>query len=181
VTWTADKYTRILQNALQGYETEHPHWQAEVLVSLIQWALRRLEYYVELRTETEVNWDSPFVELHFPVEWDWEAEGDGVVSNARWLSGKISAENTADEALARKTLAEIMVRHLNILALQELTNHAWFEKRGDTYTPFVPLDADQMLKGIRSKTERRRTLEEMYRPFVLAPRMWTLLFVKTDG
>ena len=38
--WSAGKYVRVFQDALEHYETEHPHWKVEVLVSMIRWGLR---------------------------------------------------------------------------------------------------------------------------------------------
>ena len=34
-----DKYFPILQNALDQYEKDHPHWQIEILVSIIKGVL----------------------------------------------------------------------------------------------------------------------------------------------
>jgi hypothetical protein len=157
----------VLRNALGSYESEHPHWREEVLVSLIDWALRRLEFYVESEEEADISWESPFVELHFPVELDWKAQANAHARKLTVLSGTITRQNTADKARALKTLSEIMVRHLNVLALQEFTNHAWFEKRGETFTPFLSFDADREVKIIRSAAQRRRALEELFRSFAI--------------
>jgi hypothetical protein len=166
--WTPDKYVQILKNSLDDYEKEHPHWRIEVLVSMIQWSLRSLKHYIEDCHDTAISWESPFVELHYPVDWNWESpriaeSADHVHSGITF--GNITKQNTSDKEIAVKTLAEIMVRRLNTLALESFTNGAWFEIQNNYYTPVLPLELSQELNAIKGKRSRREVFEQLVRPF----------------
>ncbi len=166
--WTPDKYVHILGNALDDYEKEHPHWQIEVLVSLIKWGLKSLKYYVEEDQDTQITWANPFVELHYPVQWNWEkpriADNPDIVHSGLFL-GEITKQNTSDKETAVKTLAEIMVRRLNTLALGDFTNGAWFEIQNKYYTPVLPVQLSEELNAIKGKHARREVFEQIVRPF----------------
>ena len=62
--WSPDKYVKIFQSTLEAYEKEHPHWQIEVLVSLIGRGLLGLKQHLEAGNKTGITWEHPFVELH---------------------------------------------------------------------------------------------------------------------
>ena len=120
---------------------------------------------IEDRHDNDVTWDSPFVELHYPVEWNWKAPESRDAFSITRVSGKITTRNTASEKVAQKTLTEIMVRHLNSMALLDLTNHAWWEKRNNYYTPFLPVELGKGLMAIPKKRLRREAFEQLFRPF----------------
>ena len=71
-----EKYFPIYQKACDNYERDHPDWKIEVLVSLIKWGLENLQYCIETQKRKTVTWDEPFIELHYPVEWNWNAKRD---------------------------------------------------------------------------------------------------------
>lgn len=163
--WRPDEYIQILKHSLQDYEKEHPHWQIEVLVSLIKRGLIGLKQHIEDPNEASTTWDNPFVELHYPVDWDWNAPRGGDLVQSKLVTGKITEQNTCDPEMARSTLAEIMVRHLNTMALQFFTNDVWFEKYKDSYTPIVPAERSDQLNAIKPKNARRVALKNLFRPF----------------
>lgn len=160
-----EKYLPVLRNALDSYKNHHPHWRIEVLVSLIKWGLRSLQHYIEKDRAHEITWEQPFVELHYPVEWNWNAPRDRTIICGELLSGTITANNTADRETASKTLSEIMVRHHNAMALQDFTNHVWFEKHKNHFAPFLPVALCAELDAIHDKRERQEALEQVIRPF----------------
>jgi hypothetical protein len=166
--WKPDKYLQILDNALDAYEKEHPHWQAEVLVSLIDWSLRSLKHYVDNEREPKISWGSPFVELHYPIDWNWDvapvAESPDFARSGLHL-GTISEQNTRDKKAAVKTLSEIMVRRLNTLALGDLTHDAWFEIKNDYQTPILPLELSKELAVIKGKRAKTVRFKQIVRPF----------------
>ena len=165
--WNPDKFIKIFQSTLETYEKEHPHWQIEVLVSLIGRGLLGLKQHIEDPNKTGITWDNPFVELHYPVEWDWNApQAEGIIS-ARPITGKFTPQNTADAETTRKTIGEIMVRHLNTLALQGFTNHVWLEKHKgqENLTPILSAELCEELDAIKNKRERQDALNQLARPF----------------
>jgi hypothetical protein len=160
-----EKYVPIFQNALKDYKKRHPHWRFEVLVSLIKWGIRSLKHYVEDPRERNITWDNPFVELHYPVGWNWKARGGcGIVPDGR-IYGKITNKNTANKDLAAKTLGKIMAHWFNGTALWDITNGVWYEKLNNYYTPIVPVDLCTQLNAINNKRERRAAFDELIRPF----------------
>lgn len=46
-----------------------------VFVAILEGGLESLRHYIEDPGEPEVTWQSPWTELHFPVEWDWTEGG----------------------------------------------------------------------------------------------------------
>jgi hypothetical protein len=160
--WNPDKYIEILQGALDAYENEHPHWKTEVLISFIRRGLTGLRQQIEDRTNDHVTWDSPFVDFQYPVEWDWNVRD---VRLGKLLSGILTSQNTRDLDTARVTLSEMMVRHLNTLALQELTNGVWLEQKGKGYSVFLPPKLNDELRAARGERQRRELLQEFSHPF----------------
>ncbi len=167
----ADKETRVaravgaLEMALVDYEAEHPHWRIEVLISLIRWSVRSLQHYIEDRRDREITWEQPFVELQYPIEWDWPASRMQGDEHGRILYGSIDEANVAGRRLAVKTLSQIMTRAMNACTLGDMTNWARFSKRGDHYTPYLPLELAEELNAIKGKRARRQVFEELTRPF----------------
>jgi hypothetical protein len=160
-----EKYFPIYQNALNQYEKDHPHWRIEVLVSLVKWGLKSLKYYIEDVRDPEITWESPFVELHYAVDWNWKERGSGDVSPGGHIFGKFTPRNTATKQLAVKTLSETMACQFNAMTLAEATNWAWYEKLNNYYTPVFPVHVSVALNAIKSKRRRRECFEELVRPF----------------
>jgi hypothetical protein len=165
--WNPEKFFKLFQSTLEAYEKEHPHWRIEVLVSLIGRGLLGLKQHIEDPNKTGITWDNPFVELHYPVDWDWNAPRDGDIVSNKLVSGKITQQNTADAETTRKTIGEIMVRHLNTLALQDFTNHVWLEKHEgrSNLIPILPAKFCEELNAIKNQRERQEALNQLARPF----------------
>jgi hypothetical protein len=80
----------------------------EVLVSLIRWSLKSLRHYLENARDQEITWESPFVELPYAVEWDWQASRKRGTKHGRILYGNITDQNVAGKKALetfRKSLA----------------------------------------------------------------------------
>jgi hypothetical protein len=160
-----EKYLPVYQKALEQYESEHPHWRIEALVSLIKWSLKSLKHYIEDIPDSEISWESPFVELPYAVDWNWKGRGTGDVAPGGHVFGKFTARNTATKKLADKTLSQTMAHRFSGMTLAEATNWAWYEKLNDYYTPVLPVELSVELSAIKSKRHRRERFEEMVRPF----------------
>jgi hypothetical protein len=166
--WTPDKCLKVLREALVEYEKEHPNWCVEVLVSMIKWGLKSLRYYIEDSKDSEISWKNPFVELHYPIDWNWD--GPRIASNDDQIRsgmtfGLLTKQNTADDETAKKTLAEIMVRELNALALGYLTSGVWYEIENSYYTPVLPLEHAERLNRIEDGPKRKEAFDQLARPF----------------
>ena len=167
--WNPDKFVGMVQDALETYEKEHPHWRIEVLVSFIKWGLTSLKHYIE-ECDAEVSWRSPFIDLNYPVDWDWKRKPlsqDADEAHCGMIFGTFTPENTATKESTAKVLSEIMVGRLNTLALGDFTNGAWFEIQNNYFTPFLPLELSKELNAVKGKRARREFFEEIVRPFSL--------------
>jgi hypothetical protein len=160
-----EKYVPIFQNVVGDYERKHPHWRIEVLVSLIKWKLKSLKHYIEDTRASEITWENPFVESRYPVEWNWKSRRHGDIIYGGHIFGKITKRNTADKRTAKKTLAKIMACHFNTMALGGFTKGAWFEKQGNYYTPYLPVELSAELNAIKSKRARQEVFAQIVRPF----------------
>ena len=165
VTKAVHKYLPALQSALDDYETEHPHWRIEVLVSLIKWSLKSLKHYIEEVHDTKITWADPLVELHYPVEWNWKQPVHGDTTRSGLTYGTFTKQSTATKAAALKTVSKIMVAQHTTTALADLTNGVWYDKRKDYYTPFLPLDLKAELDAVKNPCARRAVFDELARPF----------------
>jgi hypothetical protein len=160
-----EKYFPIYRKVVEQYESEHPHWRIEVLVSLIKWSLKSLKHYIEDVHDSEITWESPFVELHYAMDWNWKERGSGDAAPGGHIYGKLTRRNTATKKLAAKTLSQMMARQFNAMTLAELTNWACFERRNNYFTPVFPVETSVALTEIKNKQRRRACYEELVRPF----------------
>jgi hypothetical protein len=167
-SFTADEvkeHISKLRKALGEYEKDHPHWRIEVLVSLIRRGLLGLKRQLEARDGNRATWDHPIVELLYPIEWDWTAPRDDSILTRKLTSGQLTKDNTVDAKTTAKTLTEIMVRQLNIMALQDFTNHVWLEKFEGQYNSILPAEVCAKLDSIKDKRARQDALDRLVRPF----------------
>jgi hypothetical protein len=162
-----EKWMPVYADALDDYEKNHPHWRLEVLVSVIQWGLRSLWHYIEDPRTPKISWADPFVELRYPVDWTWKRASIGDFFQGAQVFGTITKKNTATPELATKTLGEIMTRQLTAMALADLTNGAWSEKRGRRTTPVLPVETSLQLNAIKSIRDRRKALDSLFEPFAI--------------
>jgi hypothetical protein len=156
-----------LLGALDHYESIHPRWVTENYLFILESSLESLRHYVESDNEKEVTWESPFVELHYPIEWNWEAWERGE-KNAVFLStGTISKDSSRDTDSAKEMLTEILMKHIRILTLQRLTNFVGLEKRGDYYTPIMSNELADAIRAVKGKRKQRAVLQELFRPHAM--------------
>jgi hypothetical protein len=159
------KYFLIYQKAVEQHEKDHPYWRIEGLASLIKWGLKSLKYYIEDVRAPKITWESPLVELHYPIDWNWKKRGFSDLAPGGHIYGKFTARNTATKQLAVKTLSLTMARQFNAMMLADATNWAWYEKLNNYYTPVLPVQFVAELDAIKNKHERRERFDELVRPF----------------
>lgn len=163
-----EKYFPLYKRVLENHEKNHPYWQIEELVSLIKWSLKSLRHCLEDPCEPKITWNNPFVELHYPIGWNWRPNySDKACPPGGHIFGKIASRNTATKKLAVKTLSQIMARHINAVTLANATNWVWYQKNRNYYLPRLPMELAQGLAAIKSKQKRRSHFNEIVRPFSL--------------
>ena len=159
------KYLSILQKATDAYEKDHPHWRQEVILSLINWSLKNLRHFIEISKPAGVTWENSFVDLRYPIGWNWERRGKGDIAPGGHRFGKLTRQNTASEELAVKTVGEIMVRQLTALALADITNWVWCEVRKNYHTAVLPVELVTELDAIKGKGARQAAFDAYTRPY----------------
>ncbi len=155
----------ILEEALDSYEKNHPHWKAEALIGLIEWSLRSLRHYLEDARDKEITWAAPFVELPYAVEWEWEQSRTRGEQYGRILYGHVTDQNVADRETTLATLSAIMARQVTVTALGDLTHWVRFADQNGARRCYLPVELEEALCSIKSKPRREAAFEDIIRPF----------------
>ncbi|MEO8614401.1 MAG: hypothetical protein ABI600_04615 [Luteolibacter sp.] len=157
------KGLEILPEILGCWEKDHPEWRIEVLLWILDGALHTLRHYIESPEETGISWESPYVELHFPVECTW-TEGDAESPSFSLNAGRLNKADMTDGETAKQALAKVMVSYLEIMALQDFTNGRALEKHGDGFRRIVDAASIEDLEKIESPEEQERALQQLFHP-----------------
>lgn len=97
-----------------------PNWRAVSLLDLVAGGLDNLRGYIEDPTEEGVSWESPFVELRYAQEWNFEDfEPGGNALGA--ISARFTAEDVVDGAVPEEKVLDALQAHARLVLLQELT------------------------------------------------------------
>jgi hypothetical protein len=123
----------LFPQMLQDWQEQHPEWRLEALLWILDRALRSLRGYLERDGENEVTWENPHVELRFPLDCVWAEHSTPESPHFHLKTGDLTLEDAADLGMASAAMSRLLVRHLEIAALQDWTNYSAFEKRGDRY------------------------------------------------
>lgn len=179
-----DALTEALGDALDRFEEDHPDWFTEVLLQLLCEGLLQLRECIEDPADETVSWSSPFVELQYPVPWDWEAEGAaanlGRLTFFRVTATELEAAEAAADArhelASRMTLAAVEVPRLFVL--RNLTNECgWIVRDGVQY-PLLPAsdeDPEEDLLGyVRAlpADEQDAAVAKLLQPYCIGPPRW---------
>jgi len=157
-------YHEPYKKLIAGYGDDHPHWQAQALCWLMKYGIRNLRHYVETNLDGRIT-EAPCLTFHFPVDWNWEVWKRSHCAGGSMNLGRLTAANTRTKKRALKTLAWMMVKHVMILTMQELTGNVGCEKRGGRLIPILPADATGALSTVKGKKERQAVLEGLFQPF----------------
>ena len=157
-------YVGKLPDILDSFEQSHPEWRSGVMMSLLQLALSSLRGYIEREQEPEITWENPYVEIQFPVEIQCSSADQDEGPLFTVTTGHLTSADVVDDNAATRALSRLMVRHLEIEALQELTQGVALIKDGDGFLPAIPEDVGMTLSGIDDKAERERELRRFLQP-----------------
>ena len=97
-----------------------PNWRAVSLLDLVAGGLDNLRGYIEDPTEEGVSWESPFVELRYAQEWNFETFEPGG-TNLGAISARFTAEDVVDGAVPEEKVLDALQAHARLVLLQELT------------------------------------------------------------
>ena len=97
-----------------------PNWRTVSLLDLVADGLDNLRGYIEDPTEEETSWAEPFVELRYPVEWDFEGFKLGGPTPGA-VSWRFTPEDVVGGEVPEETIFAALFSHTRIVLLQELT------------------------------------------------------------
>ena len=97
-----------------------PNWRAVSLLDLVAGGLDNLRGYIEDPTEEGVSWESPFVELRYAQEWNFETFEPGG-NNLGAISARFTAEDVVDGKVSDEKVLDALQAHARLVLLQELT------------------------------------------------------------
>lgn len=113
-----------LDELAADYEKRTPDWLAAALMDEVRMALGNLRHYIEHPEETaeaegRVSWDFPFVELTYPVTWDFG--GKLTTPPGGIVSGTFTAKDVVDGRVPDERVLEVLFEHRQIELLSRLT------------------------------------------------------------
>ena len=158
------KLLDLFPKFLGDWEEEHPKWRLEALLWILDRALHSLRHCLESPSESEITWDNPHVELHFPVTCTWGKGSCAEQPSFSLQTGQLSSRELNSVDTAAQALSRLLIRHVEIVALQDWTNHTAFEKRGSELVPVVGLDQHEKLKRIRNSRARAKAFRTLFQP-----------------
>lgn len=156
------RHVELMPQMLGDFENANPDWRVGILVSLLDRSLQSLVGYIEKGDEAEISWEDPFVELQFPVE--VSVTTDDEIPSFNVTTGTLTAKGVATPELAADSMSRLMIRHLELTALQELTGHAALIKQGDGFLPALPTDIGEALSAIVGDDAKNQALRRILQP-----------------
>lgn len=103
---------------------EHEHWFPCIFFETAYNALYALRTYIEDESEPDISWENPWVEIRFPVAWNFERHAFTTgMEEKDWLN----PDNAAFAERVGKGSVDLLYSH----TLHELTHGAYYRKHGD--------------------------------------------------
>ena len=144
------RYIDALPDLLEDFETKHPNWSDGMLLMLLEWGLLRLRDRIEDKSDPEISWEHPFVELQFHV--DCKTDGDPLAEGTFSLNtGRLNISDVRDDETASTALSELMVRHLEIITLADLTRGMAMIQSEEGFIPFFPAERIDEIRAIEDE------------------------------
>jgi hypothetical protein len=119
-----EKYGKIIDDLVKS----RPNYYSRVLVDILKGGLNTLRHCIETPGDPEVSWSSPWVEAHYPAEWDWE-NGYLKFPLKEWPEPIMDSIRKGEDPFKLKeaevinTTAEIIAKTSPSLFLQVLTHN----------------------------------------------------------
>jgi len=158
-----EKCLKILPEVLSEWEVSHPEWRIEALLWILDASIKSMRKYIESAEEPEISWESPFVELHYPIQCSWDEVAEDIPS-FEIITGHITEEDVRDIATIRSTLSKLLVEHIQLVALQEFTNYTGFEKRNGEFHTVLDHSTIDFLKEKLPPEDHDKAINRLFWP-----------------
>jgi len=152
---------KLIEEALSHLAEEDPDFLAKVLSTVVFNSLLSLRRYVEDPKEPDINWESPWAELRFPVEVNWGEEGEFSLIHAAPMEEE-------DERAFKEKLSDALLEHSELILLRTLTNATAYLKRGNSYFPSLQ-EPERWKEATADLTEEEQEafFEALFEPFTI--------------
>ena len=165
-----------------------PNWKTVALLSFVDDGLDNLRHHIEDPADKDISWASPFVELRYAVEWNFETFKLGGTELGA-VSATFTAEDVVDGAVPEEKIEAGLDNHIGLVLLQDLTAGIveWREQSKaapDGQAAYLVPEAIQIYldqttgatldeNGVHGTPEavahRARLLDELAQPFRIGP------------
>jgi hypothetical protein len=178
-----------LRKLADAYEKMEPDWLDRAIKDQVRLGLVNLRRYIEDPEYDRITPDSPFVELTYPVEWDFTPRENQ--PHGRWLSGTFTAADVVDGKIPDEKVREVLHEHRQLEALSRITKGVveWRKdgktNANDPAAYILPQDLVDWLDETTGKSvteKRRRLIDELAQPFEFKPPLtFTFTFTTDTG
>lgn len=108
-----------LGEVADAYEKAEPHWVGCALLDQVRLGLTNLRRYIDDPEVDRISWDFPFVELTYPVEWDFEGHLHSPPGGM--IFTKLTPEDIVDGKVSEDRVLEVLYETRQLEALSRLT------------------------------------------------------------
>jgi len=149
-------------NFLDKYEEANLEWIGITLLQIIYKAVEGLKGLIENPEEKEITWETPFVELRYPVLANWK--------KVEPCYFRLTAEDLKSEDKLKEKFAEGFITVKEVFILRAITKEILIViKKGKGFYK-LPLDVDKKLDKL-SKEERLKRIEKILKPITKPTRL----------
>ncbi len=147
-----DRFMEGFGKFTDGYEEANPEWMGITLLQIFYHALEDLKRLLDNPEETAVTWDSPIVELDYPVKADWKEEKPYYYD--------LHAKDLENRETEKKKLLEAFITVRDMFILRRLTRDILVIYKKDKWGYKLPLAIDKKLAKL-SKAERLKRIDKL--------------------
>lgn len=156
---------------LASHMASEPNWEVLGFLDIVSEGLNGLRHYLENEEAEEVTWEVPFVELQYPVDWQWgnpqpSPEAPGGQEQQGSLCIVWPEEDLASLESATAAVNDNIRQHRNVHILQTVTDRAAIQHKGEMSYPLLPVDVRQEIRELDADAQAAR-LTQLYVPYTI--------------
>lgn len=157
----AENFGSFLDNFLSEYEEKNKDWVTRHLLRTIFYSLRQLKYYIDDPKEPEISWETPFAELQYPIEIDWEKTNlSPNAPNLQTIWHRIDSKIETPTDLAKVT-RESFRKSKDVALFRELTEDIAFIVKDDDIKVLLPPEVLEWLEKEVPKEDYDDAIEKI--------------------
>lgn len=153
-------------------DTQARDWRIGIFLLVVQEGLAGLRHCIEDEGTPEVSWESPFVEVRYDADWDFDGR---LQPNGGLVTSRFTSADLVDGKIPAEVWTTAFVNHATLIHLQELTRGVveWHETgvapsadRRPGYRLPQALHEALNAQGLEGEA-RRNAVSELTQPFTI--------------